>query len=252
MRLMISVVSAVEAREAMEGGAEILDVKNPAEGSLGAQSPSVIRELKILFPAKLKLSAAIGDMPNLPGTAALAALGAATCGADYIKVGLHGPRTEPEAIALLRAVRQAVLGFKTSVIAAAYADFQRAGTLNPISLPAIAASGRRPRLSAGHCHQGRTVSLCFYGSPDAARSRENRRMKTDCCIGLAGALREQDLALVQDIGADIIGIAFRGLPRPPAQWTARRRPCTSTAPVFWFRSYDLSPAVPRSVRDAVR
>ena len=33
MRLMISVVSAVEAREAMLGGAEILDVKNPAEGS---------------------------------------------------------------------------------------------------------------------------------------------------------------------------------------------------------------------------
>ena len=36
MRLMISVVSAAEAREALAGGAEILDIKNPGEGSLGA------------------------------------------------------------------------------------------------------------------------------------------------------------------------------------------------------------------------
>jgi (5-formylfuran-3-yl)methyl phosphate synthase len=40
MRLMISVVSAAEARKALLGGAEILDIKNPAEGSLGAQPPA--------------------------------------------------------------------------------------------------------------------------------------------------------------------------------------------------------------------
>ena len=97
MRLMISVLSSLEDREALAGGAEILDVKNPAEGSLGAQAPSVIQEIKALAAGKLEVSAAIGDMPNLPGTAALAALGAAMCGADYIKVGLHGTRTEPEA-----------------------------------------------------------------------------------------------------------------------------------------------------------
>ena len=48
MRLMISVLSEEEAREAMAGGAEILDIKNPAEGSLGAQSPSIIQEIKKL------------------------------------------------------------------------------------------------------------------------------------------------------------------------------------------------------------
>jgi len=159
MRLMISVVSAVEARAAMAGGAEILDVKNPAEGSLGAQPPSVIREIKNLLSDRVELSAAIGDMPNLPGTAALAALGAATCGADYVKVGLHGPRTESEAIALLRAARQAVLEFKTSVIAAGYADFLRAGTLNPMSLPAIAASAGVRGILLDTLRQG---SVAFY------------------------------------------------------------------------------------------
>jgi hypothetical protein len=205
MRLMISVVSAEEARAAMAGGAEILDVKNPAEGSLGAQSPSVICEIKSLVSDRVELSAAIGDMPNLPGTAALAALGAATCGADYIKVGLHGPRTELEAITLLCAVRQAVLEFKTSVIAAGYADFMRAGTLNPMNLPAIATSaGVRGFLLDTAIKDGQSL-LAFMDLP-ALRLLVEQAHGAGLFIGLAGALRAQDLASLRDIGADIIGL----------------------------------------------
>ncbi len=93
MKLMISVVSSEEASAALSGGAEILDVKNPAEGSLGANFPDTIREIRTLAPEAVRVSAAIGDMPNLPGTAALAALGAASCKVDYVKVGLLGPKT---------------------------------------------------------------------------------------------------------------------------------------------------------------
>ena len=46
MQLMISVLSAEEAKAAQAAGANILDVKNPAEGSLGAQFPRVIRQVK--------------------------------------------------------------------------------------------------------------------------------------------------------------------------------------------------------------
>ena len=140
MRLMISVTSEEEAREALLGEAEILDVKNPAEGSLGAQSPEVIRNIKTLSTGSVEVSAAIGDMPNLPGTAALAALGATSCGVDYVKVGLYGTRSEAEAESLLCEVQKAVRSFDASVIAAAYADYQRAGTLNPECLPRLAAS----------------------------------------------------------------------------------------------------------------
>jgi uncharacterized protein (UPF0264 family) len=205
MRLMISVVSAVEAREALAGGAEILDVKNPVEGSLGAQPPSIIREIKNLISGRAELSAAIGDMPNLPGTAALAALGAATCGADYIKVGLHGPRTVSDAVALLREVQQAVLEFKTSVIAAAYADFRRAGTLNPMTLPALAASaGIRGCLLDTAVKDGQ--SLFSFMDPATLRVLLEEAHEAGLTIGLAGALREEDLMLVQSIGADIVGL----------------------------------------------
>ena len=52
------------------------------------------------------MSVALGDLPALPGTAALAALGAARSGAAYVKVGLWGRRRE-EAVAVVRAVREA-------------------------------------------------------------------------------------------------------------------------------------------------
>ena len=88
MKLLVSVVDAGEARAAAAAGADIVDVKNPAEGSLGAPSPAVIAAVRAAVPAELPVSAAIGDMPNLPGTAALAALGAARSGATFVKVGL--------------------------------------------------------------------------------------------------------------------------------------------------------------------
>ncbi|MER3458081.1 MAG: hypothetical protein C4309_05105, partial [Chloroflexota bacterium] len=51
MQLMISVVNASEAREAIAAGADILDVKNPAEGSLGAPAPAVIQQIRALTPS---------------------------------------------------------------------------------------------------------------------------------------------------------------------------------------------------------
>ena len=90
MRLLVSVVDAAEARLAVAGGVDIVDVKNPAEGSLGAPAPGVIAQVRDVVPAELPLSAALGDLPCLPGTAALAALGAARSGAAYVKLGLWG------------------------------------------------------------------------------------------------------------------------------------------------------------------
>lgn len=205
MKLMISVISASEARDAITGGAEILDVKNPEEGSLGAQSPKVIREIKNLSPGHVEVSAAIGDMPNLPGTAALAALGAASCGVDYIKVGLHGPRTESDARTLLREVRQSLEGHPVRVVAAGYADFSRAGTLDPQLLSRIAASaGVQGFLLDTAIKDGRT--LVDFLDPERLRFLAEEIHAAGMLFGLAGALTEQDFPMAQKVGADVVGL----------------------------------------------
>ena len=181
-----------------------MDVKNPSEGALGAQPPRVIRKIANLASNKTSVSAAIGDMPNLPGTASLAALGAAVCGVDYIKVGLYGPRCESEAVRLLQEMRSAVADFRTPIIAAAYADFQRTGTLDPLCLPQIAASaGVQGCLIDTAIKDGRR--LFDFLKPRQLEKLVEEAHAAGLLIGVAGTLSEKDLPQLQDLGADIVG-----------------------------------------------
>jgi uncharacterized protein (UPF0264 family) len=202
MKLLVSVMDAQEARAAATAGADIVDVKNPAEGSLGAPSPAVIAEVRAAVPAELPVSAAIGDMPNLPGTAALAALGAARSGATFVKVGLWGVSTEDDAVTLLRAVREAVPG--AVVVAAAYADAERVAhaPLAPVLLPRVArAAGVELCLVDTAVKDGR--GLLEWLSPESLVAEAHA---AGLEVALAGALRAEDLPVVRDAGADIAGI----------------------------------------------
>ena len=208
MRLLVSVVDEGEARAAAAAGADIVDVKNPGEGSLGAPSPAVIEGVRAAVPAHLPVSAAIGDMPNLPGTAALAALGAARSGATFVKVGLWGVSTEPEAVALLRAVRDAVAGVPgTVVVAAAYADARRVphAPLAPELLPRVArAAGVGVCLLDTAVKDGR--GLLDWLSPDELTALVAEAHAAGLQVALAGALRAEDLPVVRATGADIAGV----------------------------------------------
>jgi uncharacterized protein (UPF0264 family) len=206
MLLMVSVICPEEVPAAIAGGADILDVKNPAEGSLGAASAHILRKVRAVTPYSVQVSAAIGDMPNLPGTASLAALGAASCGVDFVKVGLYGPKSEDEAIYLLSAVRQAVGDFPSvKVIAAGYADAQRCGTLEPGLLPGIARKvGVAGCLLDTHIKDGH--NLFDFLTPAALRSLADDAHAGGLLFAVAGALQAEHLWLAQEAGADIVGV----------------------------------------------
>ena len=141
MKLLVSVVSGEEAKRALTGGADIIDVKDPGEGALGAPAPRVLSEVVRAVGTRAPVSVALGDLPDLPHTAALAARGAALSGAAYVKVGLRGVRDLRRAVAMMRAVAEAVemSGAQVSVIAAAYADAAALDppALAPADLPAL-------------------------------------------------------------------------------------------------------------------
>jgi (5-formylfuran-3-yl)methyl phosphate synthase len=206
MRLLVSVTDAREARVAVEAGVDIVDVKNPAEGSLGAPGPGVIERVREVVPPERPVSAAIGDLPNLPGTAALAALGAARSGAAYVKVGLSGTSTTESAVALLHAVRDAVDG-RAAVIAAAYADAERVsgGPLPPV---AVVEAARRARV--GGCLLDTAVKdgrgLFQWLTPGMLEALVAEGHAAGLEMALAGALRAEDLSLVRATGADVAAV----------------------------------------------
>jgi uncharacterized protein (UPF0264 family) len=208
MRLLVSVVDVASARVAVAAGADIVDVKNPAEGALGAPSPTVIEGVRAAVPAEVPVSAAIGDMPNLPGTAALAALGAARSGATFLKVGLWGVSTEAEAVALLRTVRDGVAGVPGAVVvAAAYADARRMAhaPLAPELLPRVArAAGVVVCLLDTAIKDGR--GLLDWLSPHALTSLVADAHAAGLQFALAGALRAEHLPVIRATAADIAGV----------------------------------------------
>ena len=207
MRLLVSVTNRVEALRAVEGGAHIIDVKNPKEGSFGANFPWIIREVRKVVPNSLEMSATIGDLPNLPGTASLAALGAAVSGADYIKVGLFGVKTKPEAVNLMEKVCTAVEEYNRSskVIAAGYADFKVAGCLNPLSLPEVAheagAHGVLVDVKAK-----KSGGLFDFLKDSELRELADKSHRYGLIVALAGSLDVGDVERVFTLGADIIGV----------------------------------------------
>ena len=207
MKLLVSVVSAQEVAAAVEGGADIIDVKNPAEGALGANFPHVIREVRRVTPPEIEVSATIGDVPNLPGTVSLAALGAAVCGVQYVKVGLLGVRTLPEAVFLLREACRAVHanGPSPRIIAAAYADARRVNALPPLDLPAAAAEAGVDGCLLDTALKGDGTLLTNLSD------KELRNFVAQCrgaglLCGLAGSLGPGDIAHVCGFGADLIGV----------------------------------------------
>jgi uncharacterized protein (UPF0264 family) len=206
MRLLVTATDADDAREAVAGGADIVDVKNPLEGPLGAPSPGTIAGVRAAVPAGLPVSVAIGDQ-SLPGAAALAALGAAQSGAAYVKVGLRDV-TEDEAIELLRAMSEGLAASSgVSVIAAAYAD---AGQLKENALPAqllprvASAAGIAGCLLDTAVKDGR--GLFEWLSPGALMGLVSEAQDAGLVMALAGGLREGDLTSVLATGADIAGV----------------------------------------------
>ena len=237
MKLLVSVVDAAEARLAVAGGVDVVDVKNPAEGSLGAPAPGVIAAVRDVLPAGLPLSAALGDLPSLPGTAALAALGAARSGAGYVKLGLWGPSSAEEAVAVLRAARAAV-GSDARVVAVAYADAARVPSrpLPPSELVAVAReAGVHGCLVDTAVKDGR--GLLEWLAHEALRAFVADAHDVGLEVALAGELRAEDLPVVRATGADIAGVRSaacrdgrRTAPLDPERIARLRELCAAEAP----------------------
>jgi len=209
MELLISVVSADEVGAAVAGNADIVDVKNPREGSLGANFPHVLRRVRELTPAEVPVSAAIGDVPNLPGMAALAAAGAAGCGVQYVKVGLLGPRDHDEAFDLLFAVCRAARDEDPAVriMAAAYADARTTGSLPPLELPAVAAEAGADGCMIDTAAKAGGTLLTELGAAELESFVALCREAGLLCA-LAGSLRASDVPRLRELAPDIVG--FRG------------------------------------------
>jgi uncharacterized protein (UPF0264 family) len=205
--LLISPINTEEALEAIEGGADIIDVKNPKEGSLGANFPWIIRSIRELTPKNMLVSATLGDVPYKPGTVSLAAAGAVVSGADYIKVGLYGTKNYSEALEVMENVVKTVKDFNNDiyVVASGYADAHRVGAVDPMEIPRVAAnSGADLAMVDTAVKDGKT--LFDFMDERAIAEFTNQTHEYGLKNALAGSIKEEQLELLSQLGCDVVGI----------------------------------------------
>ncbi len=207
MLLLVSPINREEAIEAIEGGADIIDVKNPKEGSLGANFPWVIKEIREITPKNLLVSATVGDVPFKPGTISLAALGAAYSGADYIKVGLYGVKNYREGVELMKNIVKAVKDFDENkiVVAAGYADAYRVGAVEPLIIPKIARdAGADVAMLDTAIKDGKTLFDFLDEKILSEFVEECHKYGLKCA--LAGSIKKEHFPILKKIGTDIVGV----------------------------------------------
>jgi uncharacterized protein (UPF0264 family) len=202
MQLLVSPSTIDEAKHSV--AADIIDVKRPAEGSLGANFPWVIREIKTLLAKPL--SAAIGDFDYKPGSAALAAYGAACAGADFVKIGLafDGQERARDVIAaVVRAVKDEFP--QKYVVIAAYSDYQRMHSISPFEMAPIAAECGADFAMVDTGIKDRQSTFAFMDE-ETLRSFTDTNGKLGLGTALAGAFKFEDIDALKRINPDIIGV----------------------------------------------
>ncbi len=196
---LASVASLAEARVVFEGGADIIDLKSPADGVLGAVTPVVMREVLSYVRARRPVSATIGDLPSQPANIAAAVQRVAAAGIDLIKVGLFD---SADRTAILRALgREARHG--TRMVVVLFADREPRCRE---AIPAIADAGLAGVMLDTADKRGGGLRT-YVSDRDLG---ELVRVARGCGLmsGLAGSLGLRDIAPLYALAPEYLG--FRG------------------------------------------
>jgi len=203
MRLLVSTASAADACAAVDGGADIVDAKNPAAGALGAVTFDVFRDIAAAVAGRRPLTAAMGDASSATSVETDARM-FASLGAVLIKVGFA---ETTNAIAAHPLAEAAVRGARSGggrIVLVAYADRLHEG-VSPAALLDVASSAGAAGVLLDTADK-RGPRLTELLSPASLAAWVERAHRQSLTVALAGRLLAGDLPIVRQCGADVAGV----------------------------------------------
>lgn len=196
--LLVSVRNVAEAVVAAELGVDIVDIKNPQRGALGAADPEVWRAVAEAVDPAIRLSAALGEAleadhaDQVPARFGFAKAGPADCSTIAELTG-HWQRIRSQ------------LAAPVQLVAVAYADYQQANCPPPEAiLQAAQASDIRWWLIDTFVKDGRST----LDHLEAERLRELDATARRMGIGwvLAGSLRLENAPVERGYCPHFVGL----------------------------------------------
>jgi len=188
---LASVRDAGEAETAMTAGADIIDLKDPQSGALGALDLKTIASCVRSIARRAPVSATVGDLPLDGETIRDAVLATAASGVDYVKLGLFPGGDARACLRLLEAERSRV-----HLILVLFAD----------ALPDFDAVGEAARIGAAGVMldtAGKSGgSLLDHLSLDTLARFVAAAKGEGLTVGLAGSLKANHVPQLLGLGPD--------------------------------------------------
>ena len=195
--MLASVNSLDEAALALNLQADIIDLKQPEQGALGALETGLVRQIVAAIDRRCPVSATVGDLPMQPEVIFEAVKAMAETGVDYIKIGFF-----PGGDWLGTVDKLSALTGQHALIAVLFADTQP-----DLSIVTYLkdAGFKGAMLDTMNKQKG---SLMQVMDETAIGQFVEQTKTSQLLCGLAGSLRLADIAGLMPYQADYLG--FRG------------------------------------------
>jgi (5-formylfuran-3-yl)methyl phosphate synthase len=199
--LLVSVRSADEVKAALAGGADLIDVKEPAKGPLAPAEAEVVAAVIDKVRGRVPVSAALGEWsPN----AITEAHWHLELPLQYVKWGLAGYTATPGWGEDLLDTRRE-LPINTEMVMVAYADWERARSVPPAE---VAKFARRYRFKAFLLDtwgkDGKT--LLDFMTPDEVAGLVDGLRRIDTTVAVGGSLRPEHVRQLRGVTPDYFAV----------------------------------------------
>ncbi len=196
--MLASVNSLAEAHTILETSVDIIDLKQPEQGALGALSTETVKQIVQAVNSRKLLSATIGDIPMQAEQVYKAANAMADTGVDYIKIGLFPGGNWSECLNALNQLSKKGSQLIAVLFADTQPDYKIIETLKHLGFTGV-------MLDTMDKSKG---SLSEVMQLSDIENFVNTAKSHQLLSGLAGSLKKADIPELIDLEADYLG--FRG------------------------------------------
>ena len=191
--LLVSVRSVREAEAALSGGADIIDIKEPAQGSLGAATKDVVDSIAEFVGRRVPVSVALGELADgvdvrlaTSSSLSFAKVGLSRCGGATVAAESRGWQAD---------LSRVWAGIPKSVgrVAVAYADWSESRTPSPKDIFSFAADQAKYFLLDTY---DKSKGLLEHRSVSEIDEWINIAKSHDVPLVVAGSIRPEQVSLI--------------------------------------------------------
>jgi uncharacterized protein (UPF0264 family) len=201
-KLLVSVRDAAEAEVALAAGADLIDIKEPRHGALGAAAPGVIQHIVRAIAGRALLSVALGELADWPNRQS--PISGSLGSIQFAKLGLAGMAAD-------RSWRGVWSGAWSQLppslgrVAVAYADWQTAQAPSPSEITSAATSHSCAAVLLDTFDKS-AGSLTDLWSVDAIAGFIDAVRRAGMLCVIAGSLSPYNIGAVAAVGPDYVAV----------------------------------------------